>query len=235
MTKLRIGVPWKDELSFVEYGTATVQPFEWQRSTVFLHGVAHRTMALAATMLGTSGRSEGDVLRQIQEKSIEEVMVSRKANSVLSSTMAFPMDGPTDSSFIERRPRQEMSAAEAAASYREYLGQSMGGMGGSTNGMSDTQLQEDYNEMRERCLLLTQRLMEMEQVAHRLEAQRDEILNRKEKTVQLQTVIADCSVNLENLDRIFNVEDKETQDDAATGMPVLLQPVHLSRAPPCPS
>eukprot|EP01043_Picozoa_sp_COSAG02_P103980 COSAG02_NODE_39976_length_410_cov_1.202572_1_plen_50_part_10 len=44
LTKLRIGVPWKDELSFVEYGTATVQPFEWQRSTVFLHGVAHRTM-----------------------------------------------------------------------------------------------------------------------------------------------------------------------------------------------
>ena len=38
-------------------------------------------MALAATMLGTSGRSEGDVLRQIQAKSIEEVMVSRKANS----------------------------------------------------------------------------------------------------------------------------------------------------------
>ena len=75
----------------------------------------------------------------------------------------------------------------------------------------------------------------MEQVAHRLEAQRDEILNRKEKTVQLQTVIADCSVNLENLDRIFNVEDKETQDDAATGMPTLLLIVYLSRVLPCSS
>ena len=191
-------------------------------------------MALAATMLGTSGRSEGDVLRQIQEKSIEEVMVSRKANSVLSSS-AFPIGGPAESSFIERRPRQEISPAEAAASYREYLGQSMGSVPGSTNGMSDTQLQEDYNEMRERCLLLTQRLMEMEHVAHRLEAQRDEILNRKEKTVQLQTVIADCSVNLENLDRIFNVEDKETQDDAATGMPTLLRFVNLSHALPCSS
>lgn len=175
-------------------------------------------MALAATMLGTSGRTEGDVLRQIQEKSIEEVMVSRKANAVLSSS-TFSMGGPPDSSFIERAPRKELSAAEAAASYREYLGQTMGSVPGSSNGMSDTQLQEDYNEMRERCLLLTQRLMEMEQVAHRLEAQRDEILNRKEKTVQLQTVIADCSVNLENLDQIFNVEDKETQDDAATGAP----------------
>ena len=195
--------------------------------------VAVAVMALAATMLGTSGRSEGDVLRQIQEKTIEEVMVSRKANSVLSNSSAgFPMAGPADSSFIERRPQKEMSAAEAAASYREYLGQSMGsGMVGSSNGMSDTQLQEDYNEMRERCLLLTQRLMEMEQVAHRLEAQRDEILNRKEKTVQLQTVIADCSVNLENLDRIFNVEDKETQDDAATGMPTRCFDPFLSRVP----
>lgn len=175
-------------------------------------------MALAATMLGTSGRSEGDVLRQIQAKSIEEVMVSRKANSVLASSSAFPMDGPTNSSFIERGPRTEMSRTEAAASYREYLGQTMGSsMGMAAGGMSESQLQEDYNEMRERCLLLTQRLMEMEQVAHRLEAQRDEILNRKEKTVELQTMIADCTVNLDNLDRIFNVEDSDTQDDAATG------------------
>ena len=162
-------------------------------------------------------------------------MVSRKANSVLSNS-TFPMEGPTDSLFIERGPRKEMSPAEAAASYRDYLGQTMGTVAGSTNGMSDTQLQEDYNEMRERCLLLTQRLMEMEQVAHRLEAQRDEILNRKEKTVQLQTVIADCSVNLENLDRIFNVEDKETQDDAATGMQssCLLRANNASRGLPRP-
>ena len=131
--------------------------------------------------------------------------------------------GPTDSSFIERVPRKDKSPAEAAASYREYLGQSTGGVPGSSNGMSETQLQEDYNEMRERCLLLTQRLMEMEQVAHRLEAQRDEILNRKEKTVQLQTVIADFSVNLDNLDHIFNVEDKETQDDAATVINALVR------------
>lgn len=182
-------------------------------------------------MLGTSGRSEGDVLRQIQAKSIEEVMVSRKANSVLASSSAFPMDGPTNSSYIERGPQVEMSRAEAAASYRDYLGQSMGSVAGTSNGMSETQLQEDYNEMRERCLLLTQRLMEMEQVAHRLEAQRDEILNRKEKTVQLQTMIADCTVNLDNLDRIFNVEDKDTQDDAATGARVL-QAAPLRTPPP---
>ena len=169
-------------------------------------------MALAATMLGTSGRSELDVLGTIRQKSIEEVMVSRKANNVLSG---FPSDGPTNSSFIERRPAAEISQAEAAASYRDYLGSTMGSVV-TAGGMSEHQLQDDYNEMRERCLLLTQRLMEMEQVAHRLEAQRDEILNRKEKTIELQTTIADASTNLDSLDRIFNAQDSDIQDDAAT-------------------
>ena len=160
-------------------------------------------MALAATMLGTSGRSELDVLGTIRQKSIEEVMVSRKANSVLSG---FPSDGPTNSSFIERRPAAEISQAEAAASYRDYLGSTMGSVV-TAGGMSEHQLQDDYNEMRERCLLLTQRLMEMEQVAHRLEAQRDEILNRKEKMIELQTTIADAGQFTDSESGVLGIVD----------------------------
>ena len=53
-------------------------------------------MALAATMLGTSGRSELDVLGTIRQKSIEEVMVSRKANSVLSGITSALAEKATD-------------------------------------------------------------------------------------------------------------------------------------------
>jgi hypothetical protein len=81
-------------------------------------------------------------------------------------------------SFIEPRPQDEQNESQVQEAYRNYLQSTTGGGGG---GGGDHQLMEAYNEMRARCLMLTERVMQLEQVAHGVEAQRDAILDQKEK------------------------------------------------------
>jgi hypothetical protein len=144
------------------------------------------------------------------------VMVSRKANCVLGQQggelvpAAAALSAGRSNVFMQLNQDQERSRSEVVSRYRAYLD---AGSGGHAN---DTHLQEAYTAMRERCLMLTERLMSLEKVAHTVQAQRDALLDRTEKSIELQTRVHDCSVGLEYLDRIFSDQNVDTQSDAAT-------------------
>ena len=168
------------------------------------------------SMLALNSSSAADLLRSIHTKSIEEVVVSRKANSVLGMSQLSNADWrltQRSNSFLEPTPMIQDSDEQVAEAYRSYLQSTSSSVNG---GGGDSHLMDAYNEMRERCLMLTERVMQLEQVAHGIEEQRDKILDQKEKTVELKDRIHTVSFRLENLDKIFNDNDAELLADAAT-------------------
>ena len=169
---------------------------------------------MSSAMYVSSGRSSVDVLSSVSRKSIEEVMISRKATSVLSQRKPGHLQAAhsrRDNTFLERERTVPPSLDDITASYKSYLNSTVGGS-------SDSNMQEAYNTMRDRCLVLTERLMEMEKVAHKIQIQRDQLLDRKDKSVELQTRVHDCSVGLEYLDSIFKERDGDLQSDSATSI-----------------